>query len=182
MCFTNRFLGTREICYSDCLLTLGLINGNQAFWRIPSSLAFPFPCSLGRNRGFESSNTTASSFQLVVNILLFLYPPCCLKEFISNMNSFVQGGSLQIVFKQDSLEMQQDVTPGSAPAFPIHSVCRPGVSLLEISAQTQSLRQLLFHHPFIQGQFPSPCSLHFHFSFLHPSNFLPNLISLLWSF
>lgn len=79
MCFTNRFLGTREICYSDCLLTLGLINGNQAFWRIPSSLAFPFPCSLGRNQGFESSNTTASSFHLVVNILLFLYPPMLFK-------------------------------------------------------------------------------------------------------
>lgn len=51
------FLGTREICYSDRRLTLGLINGNQAFWRIPSSLVFPFPCSLGRNQRFESCNT-----------------------------------------------------------------------------------------------------------------------------
>lgn len=79
MCFTNRFLGTREICYSDCLLTLGLINGNQAFWRIPSSPAFPFPCSLGRNQGFESNNTTASSSHLVVNIFIIPLSPMLFK-------------------------------------------------------------------------------------------------------
>ena len=75
--------------------------------------------------------------------------------------------------------MHQDITPGSAPAFPIHSVYRPGGSLLEISAQTKNLQQLLFHHPFTHDRLPCPCSLHFHFSFLRPSNLLPNLISLL---
>lgn len=37
--------------------------------------------------------------------------------------------------------MHQDITPGSAPAFPIHSVCRPSGSQLKISAQTSNLQQ-----------------------------------------
>lgn len=73
-----------------------------------------------------------------------------------NMSSFVQGGSLQMVYEQESLEMYQDITPGSAPAFPIHSVCRPGVSLLEISAQTKSPAAAI--PPPIHTQ-PAPLSL-----------------------
>lgn len=48
------------------------------------------------------------------------------------MNSFVQGGSLRTVFKQEALEMQKDITPGSAPAFPIHCLqtwCLPAGGL-----------------------------------------------------
>lgn len=93
------------------------------------------------------------------------------------MNSFVQWGSLQMVCKQESLEMQQAITPGSAPAFPIHSVCRPGVCLLEISAQTKSLAAAI--PPPIHTR-PAPLSLLLAFLLLYPPSVHP-IFSLIWS-